>query len=254
MKINWKLFFILWVLCLLGVLLIIPYQLSLLGGLDNLQIPLYMLVISTLANNSILFAIVIFLGLLISPKVGLGLPLLEGWLKKEKVKDGLKSILPLSVGLGILAGALIIAFDIIFSHIGLSIPATLVTPPAWQGLLSSFYGGINEEVLMRLFFMSLLVYLTFRIKKTDDGQPTRWGVWFSILLAALIFGAGHLPTLLAMGPLTPLMIIRTLILNSLGGIVFGWLYWKKGLEASMISHFTADLVLHVLLPIMALGV
>jgi membrane protease YdiL (CAAX protease family) len=50
------------------------------------------------------------------------------------------------------------------------------------------------------------------------------------------------------------MIIRNLILNSLGGIVFGWLYWKKGLEASMISHFTADLVLHVLLPLLALGV
>jgi membrane protease YdiL (CAAX protease family) len=253
MKINWKLFFILWVLCLLGVLSIIPYQLSLLG-VDNIQVPFYMLIISTLVNNSILFAIIIFLGLLIAPKVGLGLPLLEGWLKKEKVKDDLKSILPLSVGLGILAGVLIIAFDFIFAILGPNIPANLTIPSAWQGLLSSFYGGINEEVLMRLFVMSFLVYITFRIKKTDDGRPTRWGVWISIVLASLIFGAGHLPTLMAVGPLTPLMVIRTLILNGIGGIIFGWLYWKKGLESAMISHFTADIVLHVLLPLLALGV
>ena len=29
--------------------------------------------------------------------------------------------------------------------------------------------------------------------------------------------------------------------------VFGWLYWKRGLEAAMISHFSADIVTHVLL-------
>ena len=28
---------------------------------------------------------------------------------------------------------------------------------------------------------------------------------------------------------------------------FGWLYWKHGLESAMISHFSADIVLHVLL-------
>lgn len=253
MKINWKLFFILWVLCIFGVLSIIPYQLSLVGGLDNLQMPFYLLIISTLVNNSILFAIVIFLGLLIAPKVGLGLPFLEGWLNKEKVNGGLKSVVPLSVGLGILAGVFIIGFDFIFSMLGSGTPGNLATPPAWEGLLSSFYGGINEEVLMRLFVMSLLVYITFRIKKTDDGKPTAIGVWFSIVLAALIFGAGHLPTVMASGPLTPLVVARILLLNGIGGIIFGWLYWKKGLESAMISHFTADLVLHVLLPILTLG-
>ena len=36
------------------------------------------------------------------------------------------------------------------------------------------------------------------------------------------------------------------VLNSLAGIAFGWLYWRRGLEAAMIAHFAADLVLHVL--------
>jgi len=48
-------------------------------------------------------------------------------------------------------------------------------------------------------------------------------------------------------PLTPLVILRTVVMNGLLGIVLGWLYWKRGLEAAMISHFSADIILHVLL-------
>jgi membrane protease YdiL (CAAX protease family) len=48
-------------------------------------------------------------------------------------------------------------------------------------------------------------------------------------------------------PLTPLVITRTIILNALVGVVCGWLYWKRGLESAMLAHFSADLVLHVLL-------
>lgn len=31
--------------------------------------------------------------------------------------------------------------------------------------------------------------------------------------------------------------------------VFGWLYWKKGLESAMIAHFSADIIIHVCLPL-----
>ncbi|MCK7526806.1 MAG: hypothetical protein MZV64_59015 [Ignavibacteriales bacterium] len=48
-------------------------------------------------------------------------------------------------------------------------------------------------------------------------------------------------------PLTPLVITRAIVLNGLAGIGFGWLYWKRGLEFAMIAHFSADIVLHVLL-------
>ena len=38
----------------------------------------------------------------------------------------------------------------------------------------------------------------------------------------------------------------TVTLNGLLGIAFGWLYQRYGLEAAMVSHFSADIVLHVL--------
>jgi hypothetical protein len=37
------------------------------------------------------------------------------------------------------------------------------------------------------------------------------------------------------------------VLNGLIGITFGYLYFKHGMEAAMLSHFTADIILHVIL-------
>jgi membrane protease YdiL (CAAX protease family) len=46
------------------------------------------------------------------------------------------------------------------------------------------------------------------------------------------------------------VIVRALLLNGIGGIVFGWLYWKRGLLAAMLAHFSADVVLHVVVPLL----
>ena len=42
---------------------------------------------------------------------------------------------------------------------------------------------------------------------------------------------------------------RALLLNGIGGVTFGWLYWKQGLEAAMVAHFTANVLVHGLLQI-----
>jgi membrane protease YdiL (CAAX protease family) len=57
---------------------------------------------------------------------------------------------------------------------------------------------------------------------------------------------GILPASLIL-PLTTLFVIRVIVLNALGGIIFGWLYQKRGFESAMIAHFSTDLVLHVFL-------
>ncbi|MBN2313418.1 MAG: CPBP family intramembrane metalloprotease [Sedimentisphaerales bacterium] len=70
----------------------------------------------------------------------------------------------------------------------------------------------------------------------------------AILLNSVLFGLGHLPMTARFTEITPLVVLRAIILNGIAGITFGWLYWKKGLESAMISHFTTDIVLHVLPP------
>lgn len=253
MRTEWKLFLILLIACIFGVILVLPYTITIQGELlQNLPVPLYVVLAAQLIQSVVLFAVAIIVGLHLAKKVGLGLPILEGWLEGREVKSYLKSILGISIGLGILAGILIIGLDYLFSLAGVTINVAQegqINPPAWQGFLASFYGGINEEILLRLFLMTLLVWIFFKIKKTEDGKPTKVGIWLAIILAAVIFGVGHLPTVFAITTPTPLLIVRTIILNCAGGIIFGWLYWKKGLESAMISHFSADIVLHVILPL-----
>ena len=55
---------------------------------------------------------------------------------------------------------------------------------------------------------------------------------------------GHLPiaSMLA-GGLTAPLVIYVITANSIFGIVAGFLYWRRGLEAAMIAHISTHLVL-----------
>ena len=75
-------------------------------------------------------------------------------------------------------------------------------------------------------------------------MPADGAFWTAILLATLLFGLGHLPATKSITPLTPMLIVRAITLNGIAGIGFGWLYWRYGLEAAMLSHFSADILLH----------
>jgi membrane protease YdiL (CAAX protease family) len=77
--------------------------------------------------------------------------------------------------------------------------------------------------------------------------PAAIFLWIANMLAAILFGLGHLPATSMLLPLTPLVITRAIILNGLLDVAFGYLYMTRGLESAMISHFSADIVLHVLL-------
>lgn len=122
-------------------------------------------------------------------------------------------------------------------------------PPAWMGLLASLYGGITEEVLLRVFLMGVMAWLASRALPSKEAlRPT--AAWVAITVATVIFGLGHLPATASFSPLTGTVVLRALLLNGVGGMVFGWLYWRHSLMAAMVAHFTADLVLHVLVPLL----
>ena len=114
----------------------------------------------------------------------------------------------------------------------------------WKGLLASFYGGITEEIFLRLFFMTLVVWIIWKIVFKSHMKSPAYTFWIAILAAAVIFAIGHLPGVSGIWPLTTVVAVRVITLNGLAGIVFGYLYWKWGLEYAMLSHFCADIVLH----------
>ena len=256
---SWKIFFILLAASTVGVVAVIPYSLAIqssqLSEL-NLPIPTWLLISLQVIQNTVMFAVVILVGLFAANRVGLGLPVLEARLRGEAVGLKIKAFLLPSILLGIVGSALVILLDalvfnpLLMAELGEKAAALnqeALQPAAWKGLLASFYGGIDEEILLRLGLMSVLVWLGRFVSKTEEGHPTLAVLWSANILAAILFGLGHLPATAAIFPITPLVIVRAIALNGLIGIACGYLYFKHGLESAMLSHFTADIVLHVIL-------
>ena len=117
------------------------------------------------------------------------------------------------------------------------------------GLLASFYGAIGEEIQMRLFLVTLLAWLL--VRGSRGRIAARPAIGIGIVLAALAFGAGHLPAAAQLWPLDAIVVARTLLANGVAGLVFGVLYARRGLETAMASHFLADIALHVAGPLLA---
>ena len=245
-NINWKLFGILLIGSLISSILVLPYTLALSPGLTGIFTPFVLF--AQMIQTLVIFSIAIFLGLLLAKRVGFRLPVLEGWLEGREVKNYLRSILGISIGLGLLAGVIIVVLSLIFTPLSATFQHVELSIPLWKGFLASFYGAISEEIVMRLFLMTLIVWIIFKVKKTADGKPTALGIWIAIIVSSIIFGLGHLPITGSITTITPLVIGRAVLLNGVGGVIFGWLYWKKGLESAMMGHFSADIVLHVIYP------
>jgi membrane protease YdiL (CAAX protease family) len=245
-NINWKLFGILLMGCIVSAVMVLPYTLAISPGLAGVFTPIVLF--AQIIQTLVIFSVAIFLGLILAKRVGFSLPVLEGWLEGREVGSYFRSILGISIGLGLLSGVIIVVLSLLFSPVTATFQNLELSIPLWKGFLASFYGAISEEIVMRLFLMTLIVWIIFKIKKTEDGKPTTLGIWIAIVVSAVIFGLGHLPITGSITSITPLIIGRAVLLNGVGGIVFGWLYWKKGLESAMMGHFSADIVLHVIYP------
>lgn len=108
---------------------------------------------------------------------------------------------------------------------------------------SVFYGGVIEEVMLRLFAVSLLVFILYKIfaRKSSTSDIPGWIYIAAIFIAAMLFAAGHLPATKTIFGLTTPIVIRCFLLNGLGGMIFGYYYWKKGLTMAIASHMAVHL-------------
>lgn len=108
---------------------------------------------------------------------------------------------------------------------------------------SVLYGGVVEELMMRLFLMSLTAFVAWKLFfRKEETAPS--GVLIAAnIIAALAFAAGHLPsTLTLFGALTPMIVFRCFLLNGAFGLIFGRLYRKYGIQYAMLSHALLHIV------------
>ena len=116
-----------------------------------------------------------------------------------------------------------------------------LSPDSW--LASILYGGVIEEVMMRLFLMSLIAWLLWKIFFRKQAAVPEGVLIGANLTAAILFAAGHRPfTLGLFGRLTPVILLRCFLLNGGAGLIFGRLYRKYGIQYAILSHIIFHIV------------
>lgn len=244
-----KLVLLFTILNTIGIFAIIPYEITLMGDQSVPgDIPTSLIVIINSTFQVLYMFVLILVGLRLQNRTGLNAPLLNGIVyPKTRVHISKKWLINSIVG-ALIGSVIIILLDLfVFSPLIGAPMDQLPSPNWWQGLLASLYGGFTEEIMLRLFGMTFIVWLLAWItKKEKDNIPNSF-YYVAIFLVAIIFGLGHLPaTIQVFGDLSTIIVIRALVLNGLLGLWFGYLYWRKGLEYAMIAHMSADIFLHVL--------
>ena len=174
-----------------------------------------------------------FFGYLLSDKIGLMKPL-----RFEK-----KPVM-ITVGMTLFTG-LILCTDIFYFRNQIPrVAAMYQSEPSFAYWMASvFYGGVIEEIMLRLFFMSLIVYLAWKLFFREKESPPAGIIIAANVIAAIIFAAAHLPSTLQMfGEITPMLLFRCFLLNGVAGMAFGYLYRRYGIQYSMMAHAGAHIV------------
>ncbi len=199
--------------------------LSQIGNMDLL------IIITTI--QSLGYAIILgIIGIILAQKIGL-------WRKVKFIKQGNIELLIVSL----IGGAAFILIDVlVFSNFHEVIQNSYEAKPTVEYIIASItYGGVIEEVMLRLFLMSLISFVIQKITKKEEMSIKI--LIIANVIATLLFAAGHLPgTFMMITPVTPMIIFRCFLMNGGFGLLFGRLYRKYGIHYAMLGHAGVHIV------------
>jgi hypothetical protein len=202
--------------------------------------------VASLIQPTVLLALATFTGVSLAPKVGLSAPFAEAIASGSDASSTLKPQIIHGLIGGFIGAVAIVSSSAVFKpflstevfeRIGrfskvLGIPTRLL------------YGGVTEELLLRWGFMTLVVWLVWRIFQKRQTTPTRGSFIAAILFSALVFALGHLPlAFILFRDAIVTVALFVILANSAFGLVASYLYWKRGLESAIIAHMFGHVLL-----------
>src|SRR5262245_52131201 len=180
---------VLWVLALCGVFLVLPYvatleNSALAAAAARAHLEVRELLAISVAQTAVLLAIAVVVGQWAAWKLRLGTPLIAALLTCRPAPEKTLSTLLTAFALGIVTALALMLLD---RWVFAPIPSVAelihnaksgsAKPSAWQGLLASFYGAVDEEILMRFGLVSLLalVFRTLARMRRAEARMRRGG-------------------------------------------------------------------------------
>lgn len=116
--------------------------------------------------------------------------------------------------------------------------------PLWRPWALAFESAILEEILFRLVILGSIAWLVARF----SSPASRWPFGVALVLSTVLFGLVHLPAWAAATSLGWFLVAVVLSLNGIGGLAFGWLFWRWGLVYAVLCHFAGDVVIQAVGP------
>lgn len=249
---RWSTLLLLLVCAVCGVAASFPFVLFLYADkLVDAPLPVPLVLVLGLLQNSIILAVMIGIGLVLTAKAGLpGAPFIEDLRAGKDISERLRTMISPSLLTGVGVGiAVLLMFAFLLRNELPQLPVgKAALMPFWKRFLLCFYGGLTEEIMMRIFLFSLLVWLLRKIFRTGSEAPGRKVFWTANIFLALLFGLGHLGSVVPLMPVTFNIVLGALLLNGVASLAFTGLYMRRGLEASMLAHFVADFMIWVIGP------
>jgi hypothetical protein len=120
-----------------------------------------------------------------------------------------------------------------------TLPRVIHPPGMAAALVASAAGSLGEEILFRLFVLSLALRLLGR-----SGARTA----AAIAISALAFGVAHAPACVFLfggwREVPPVSWVWVIVLNGFLGAAFGAVFLRRGIVCAVLAHLGTDVVWH----------
>ena len=207
---------------------------------EELPAPRWVLALANGGIALVLYGGLGYLGYRLSRQLGFA----DIW--DPEVTNRRRFLIPALLGIGL--GLFLIVADGVFSRFHTLGP--LPHPAFPFSIVASASAGIGEEILFRLFFIPVWMWLISDLLLRGRGRnPVFWVV---TVMSALAFAFGHLPAAMILFDLSSVAEVPTalmaemIVLNGAVSVFAAYYFRKYGFLAAVGIHFWTDVVWHVL--------
>ena len=222
MRFNTRLFVILLLAGLLGVLSILLIDLDALVAILPIpvgtEIPTITpaLKLLSLIQPAVILSVAVLIGVVLASKVGLSSPVAEAAASGGDMISAFKpQIAPGIIG-GLAGGVAIVLIALAWKPL---LPLEVAQQIREFGKFVPLptrllYGGITEELLLRWGFMTLLVWAAWRLFQKGQDRPKAACFIGAIVISSVVFGIGHLPVAFMLFPEPTLALMLFVIVGN----------------------------------------
>lgn len=182
--------------------------------------------------------------------LGLGPPLnLVSFSREHRAQLGRRALQ--CVALAVATAILIAAIDHFFfdGATARRTPPLNEHPTPQARVAITFIGGLAEELVFRVLFATAVGSAVWWVLRRAIGERLSHGVaaqWTGTIAAAVVVGVWHV--WMVTDPTSN--DARVLTVNTISNLLYGWTWWRRGLEMSTLTHGTLNATLYLGLPLL----